>query len=415
MCDVMNLKSILVKIWHTLPFEPRVRFANNLRQLLRPINAKLIGYRKAQQPKKSGGVTIIGFHSASIGHGIATRLLAQEFRNSGVEVRNIDVSDIQNAPRDYNSNLLFQMPKDGDVLIFVVNPDLLVDTIRSLPKNLIKNHYLVGYWVWELEIAPKSWKIAKDLVHEIWSPSEFSAKALSDLFAKPVKSLSHPAALLDAIIPTLSREQWRAENAIAQDAFVAFQSFSISSSLERKNVFGAIEAFEMAFTKADNAYLVLRYSGDKNFPNALIRLKNRIARSNANILLIKSKQDIKDVFEAYSASDCYISLHRAEGFGLNLAEAMLFGLPLICTKWSGNMDFMTEDTCALVDCGFIEVSDPDGIYEMKGAKWAIPGTKMAANFLKKMQNDIEWRNYLIKNAKEYAKEKLSGQNLKEWI
>lgn len=410
------MTNIIKNLWYKLPIELRGQIGKKTRSILAPIQKQTLLRKINKYPQKGNGVCLVGFFSASIGHGIATKLLYSELVKSGISVRKIDISEIQQAPIDKDTKIIIENAHDDDTIIFVIHPDLLIYTLNNLNKNLIKNKKLIGYWVWELDIAPKNWEIAKGLVHEIWTPSEFSKSALEKMFGCPIKVLAHPSAIEKIEnLPFETRKIWRDKFEINNDDFVVFQSFSFSSSMARKNIFGAIKAFEMAFEKDKSTVFVIRYSGEKHFPDALIRLKNRVAQSNANIKLVKAGGDFNEVLQAYSGADCYISLHRSEGFGLNLAESMLYGLPLICTNWSGNVDFMNDKTCALIDAKLIDVYDEDGVYSQKGAKWADADIVQASQALQKIRNDEKYRNSLINNAKKYAMEKLSGIDLKDWI
>lgn len=413
----MSIVANFIKpLWRMMPASFRTRFFIELRNFNEIIQLKNYCKLVAKIPPNANNLAILGFFSASIGHGVAAKLLRQEFINSGIGVKIIDISKIQNAPQDINTEIEIDTLENDDALIVALQPDLLAYTFSKLDPNLLKNRKIIAYWVWELDTPPKGWKRANNIVHEIWTPSEFSKQSLSKIFDKPIKVLPHPAFLLaEQSASYIDGLKWRENLGIKASDFVGFQSLSLSSSLTRKNAIGAIDAFEKAFGDDESAKLVIRYIGAKNYPDSLLRLKNAARNSKANIILLEGAGNQQEVYDAYCGTNCYISLHRAEGFGLNLAEAMLWKIPLICTNWSANTEFMNETTCALVDAELVDAIDIDGVYRVKGAKWAQPNIETAAKHLKRLRNDIEWRNQLVNNAYDYAKLKLSGTDLKPWI
>jgi glycosyltransferase involved in cell wall biosynthesis len=110
----------------------------------------------------------------------------------------------------------------------------------------------------------------------------------------------------------------------------------------------------------------------------------------------------------YAASDAYISLHRAEGFGLNLAETMLLGKPLIATNWSGNLDFMDRNCAVLINADLVSVNDPDKVYSKQFGQWAEPRMDEAVRWLRRLAKEPDLLTRLSSAAKVAARERLSG-------
>jgi glycosyltransferase involved in cell wall biosynthesis len=369
-------------LWELIP----IKIRGSIGQFTRFILAKfqVIAYRKklCSNPPVSNNYTIVGFFSASIGHGIASKILFEKLKSEGSEVRKIDISDIQQSPRDNGTEIIIEIPNADDNIIFVVHPDLLIYTLNRLDKNILVGRKIIGYWVYELDKAPKSWQIANGLVHEIWTPSEYSAKALEKSFECPIKIVPHQVKFLPKIERNaILRKNWRDKYGIGENDFVCFQSFSFASSLDRKNVIGAIEAFKIAFNDANDKCLIIRHSSSKSFPNSLLRLEAAAKKANINFRLIEANGDFNEIINAYSGADCYISLHRAEGYGLNLEECIECGLPVIATNYSGNLQFMNRKNSYLVDYTLINAFDIDNIYKVSGTKWAQPNLEQAANYL----------------------------------
>jgi glycosyltransferase involved in cell wall biosynthesis len=196
--------------------------------------------------------------------------------------------------------------------------------------------------------------------------------------------------------------------AISENSFVALQSFSFASSLTRKNVIGAISAFVAAFHDKPDARLVLRYLSGDRFPASLARLREAAQLAGPQIMLRAAGEGLEDLFDLYAACDCYISLHRSEGFGLNLAEAMMAERALIATNWSGNMEFMDSACVAFVTADLVALEDPDNIYTQKSARWAEPRMGEAVSWLRTLADDVDLRQQMARAAKARAMGELGG-------
>lgn len=400
----------LRKLWHRLPLPMRVKMGKRLRFLTEPLLAASIPSAGACPEVTGKSVTIIGCFSSPIGHGIAAKLLEAELRQHGVIVRRIDASEWIGAPIDPKLAIRSDTPAPDDVLIIVLNPDVAIHALRKLGIATLRNRKVIGYWVWELEIVPLFWRLAGRFVHEIWTPSSFSAEALRRRFDVPVRVIPHPAAL--APPPALTAERrarGRAAIGVSDTAFVALQSFSLASSLTRKNAIGAISAFVAAFHDKPDARLVLRYLSGDRFPESLQRLRDAARTAGPQVILRPALNGLEELFDLYAACDVYVSLHRTEGFGLNLAEVMLGGRPLIATKWSGNLDFMDKECVALINAELVPLDDPDAVYKQRSARWAEPQLDEAIRWLRKLAAEPALGHRMAEAAKVKAYELLSGR------
>lgn len=379
------MKLIAKKLWHLIPRNLRYAVAKVIREILFEIRLFFINnFRKKNylnENQKPINISIFGFFNSNLGHSTAAILLAKELEIQGHKVSRIDVSKMLNSIVEDNKAATHFSNKDSsDTIIFVINPDLLVNVIWKYGLKNFTGKKIIGYWAWELDILPKKWIKCQNLVDEIWVPSKYNADTFDLNFNIPIKVVPHAVALnppkpLDKNL----RDEYRKKLGIDENTFLVFQSFSFASSMERKNIFGAIEAFNLAFADNENARLLIRYHGADIFINAYERLVRKVGNSK-NIILLKAK-DYEQLFSCYCATDCYISLHRSEGFGLNLAEMLLMGIPVIATNYSGNLEFMNNENSYLVDYELIPVKDPDNIYNLDGAKWADPEIKEVVDLL----------------------------------
>lgn len=380
--------------WRTLPLDWRRQVGGAVRHLLEPTLAARLPVADPAARKPAVAAEVIGVFRAPLGHTTAARLLCAELRAAGVQVREVDVTRAVGAEIDPDAAPLQQDPIPADAPVIVaLNPMTMLVALGGMEQHL-RGRRVIGYWVWELEQAPPRWALLRHAVHEIWAPSAFAAEALQRLFDLPTRVVPHPVALQPPPARSAERSRGRASIGAGADAFVALCSFAATSSLQRKNPMGALAAFEAAFGARRDALLVLRCVGAARYPSAVRALAALVAQSRANVRLILEPKGLEELHDLYAAADVYLSLHRSEGFGLNLAEAALSGLPVIATAWSGNIAFQSEQCAALVPAGLIGVHDPQRIYVMPQAHWADPDVSKAADWLLRLQADQDLRQRL---------------------
>ncbi|MFZ4071800.1 MAG: glycosyltransferase [Caulobacterales bacterium] len=227
----------------------------------------------------------------------------------------------------------------------------------------------------------------------------------------PVSVVPHPVALAPPPLPMpSSRARGRALAEARDGDFVAFSSFLATSSLARKNPFGAIKAFQNAFGASPRHRLVLRCLGGHRFPGALADLRVAVRDAKTTITLLDEPDGLEELLDLYAACDVLLALHRSEGFGLNMAEAMLSERAVIATGWSGNLDFMDAESAALVEAKLVPVHDPQRIYRMRGARWADPALEQATAHLRRLAEDGDHKTLLAAAGAAMVKSRLSGDS-----
>ena len=206
-----------------------------------------------------------------------------------------------------------------------------------------------------------------------------------------------------AVVPPMPPVRDRASFRLPQDAIVVLVSLNLASSFERKNPLAAIAAFRAAFGKRLDRILVLKIGNPDHFPADFIRIVDA-AGGALNIRFDIRSYPAAGSLALTAAADIVMSLHRAEGFGLVLAEAMLLGKPVIATGWSGNMGFMDADSAALVGYRLVPVEDPRQVY--RDWYWAEPDVDEAVAHLRRLAEDAEARAALGARGKALASERL---------
>jgi glycosyltransferase involved in cell wall biosynthesis len=235
--------------------------------------------------------------------------------------------------------------------------------------------YRIGYWYWELSDLPAEVVERISLVDEVWAPTRFVAEAYRKRLSVPVRVMTPGVSL-----PPFRRRS-RAELGLPTDKYLVLFTFDMASTLARKNPLGLIRAFRTAFRPDEPVGLVIKVSRGAKWPADSARLTS--AAKDAGVMLIDRVMPRDEVLALLDSCDCYASLHRSEGLGLGMAEAMLLGKPVVATNYSGNTDFMTPATSYLVD--FREVAIPADVPPYPaGFVWAEPSVDHAAELLRRV-------------------------------
>jgi len=266
--------------------------------------------------------------------------------------------------------------------------------------------YRIAYWYWEFDQVPTDWGELADEVDEIWTATEFVAKGLRERFDLPVRTL-FPGVLLAPY-----ERNTPSAFGLPEEAFTFLFVFHMMSVMERKNPLGLIRAFRQAFRPDESVQLVLKTSFGDRHPEQFRILEE--AADQANITLINEVYPSSRVLSLMDACDAYVSLHRSEGLGLTMAEAMLMGKPVIATNYSGNIDFMDASNSLLVDYELVSVGKGIPPYS-EDSQWAEPSIDHAAQLMRKVYTDQAWARALGAAAKQFSLNRLvpkvAGQHI----
>jgi glycosyltransferase involved in cell wall biosynthesis len=333
-------------------------------------------------------IKIVGFFEASHGISASARLAVRAFQALGAPV---EIVSLSGDGSDWARRL--EEPTQAAAWIFHLNPPELVAALACLgPRQVIGPRY--GYWAWELPRAPRRWLKDAALLEEVWAPSRYTAGALAGA-AAPVRVVPHPFFMEDYL---------SVEPAKRRAAFQAVALFDFNSSAARKNPQATIEAFRRAFGDDAGCELTLKTQNGDLFPDLLAALR---AGAPANVRIVDELWAYGDVKRLIAGADVLISLHRAEGFGLVLAEAMALRTPVVATAFSGNLDFMDESCALLVPSHPVLVADPQGIY--RGQSWAEPDITAAAQALVRLRADPALRERFAAAGQKAVATKLSPE------
>lgn len=343
-------------------------------------------------PASSGagvlGVNVIGYLKAELGVGQIGRFAVQAGREAGLEVTALAYDRTVN--RQEHPFVVTPGEALHGVNIVAVNADQLPQLARDLGPELFAGRPTIGIWAWEVEEFPVGLHGAFDLVDEVWALSSFSAQALEKVSPVPVHVFPEP------VLPLTAPVRSRAELGLPEGTVFLF-AFDHMSVLDRKNPAGLIEAFTRAFA-AGEATLVLKSVNGDRFPADRERLRYLIG-DRTDIVLRDGFEAVEEVHALMASVDCYVSLHRSEGYGLTMAEAMALGTPVIATAYSGNLDFMDAGTAMLVPYLPSAVPSTAAPYPTS-ATWAAPDLEVAASLLRSVHEDPEGARALGERGRE---------------
>jgi glycosyltransferase involved in cell wall biosynthesis len=262
-----------------------------------------------------------------------------------------------------------------------LNADTAFFDYLFLRERGIERGYTIGYWAWELAKFPEEWRSSFAFVQEVWVASRFAYEAIAPATTKPVV-LMPPAVAIPAPEPGLER----ADFGLPGDKFIFYFSFDLRSYTSRKNPLAAIAAFRRAFLRSGAPVcLVLKTIGSSWKPEDRDAL-NETIRGDGRILVIDQEFARPRAIALAALADCFVSLHRSEGFGRGPAEAMLLGKAVIVTDYSGTRDFATSETALLVGCELVPVGK-DEYPGAEGQVWAEPDIGEAAAAMRRIAGD----------------------------
>lgn len=328
------------------------------------------------------GVNVVGYHHVDSGLGEVARSISQSLRDAGVDVVDVEVDATESPARSEASP---SPERYHDVTIAVVTAPQLPEVAALHPEPFDPARFRIGYWFWELAVVPADQAPAFGFVDRVWAPSVFVADAYRSSGDTPVElqPIHIPA-------PTPSRAS-RSELGIP-DCFTFLTTFDHLSVVERKNPTTVIAAFREAFPGRDDVALIVKSINGHLKPASARQIDDAVAGDD-RIIVRDEHLTAGDHAALVAHADCLVSLHRSEGLGLHLAEAMWLGTPVVATRYSGNVDLMDDESAALVEASLTPVLNGEGAYP-EGEMWGQPNILEATDLLRRIETDAVWRAQL---------------------
>jgi glycosyltransferase involved in cell wall biosynthesis len=335
--------------------------------------------RRADVPE---GVNLVGYIRADMGLGVAARGLAAAFEAASIPFNVVNMQHGNySAQTDHSWAHKEVAHSHYDMTVACVNPDNSFYLRTQFSPELLGDRYVIAHWYWELPEMPDEWMAEFEYTDEVWAASNFIKDAIS---AKaPV-----PVVRVPTVVQVDQRlRSSRIELGLPENKFLFLAMFDTKSVLERKNPLGVLRAFKKAFADDDaRVGLVLKFNNPDYEQQVMQELRAEICGENVFVIdRLLSRGDLTSLIDT---CDCFVSLHRSEGFGLGPAEAMCLGKPAIITNWSGNTDYMTADNCIAIDYKLVRLERDYGPYKAH-QHWAEPDLEQAAHWMQRIVAEPE--------------------------
>ncbi|MDQ3647021.1 MAG: methyltransferase domain-containing protein [Actinomycetota bacterium] len=322
------------------------------------------------------GVNVAGYLRSELGIGEAARGVISALDAQRVPVMPVHGRDIASYNRQ--GHAFRSAPSEAahfPINLICVNADSVARFAKDVGPDFFANRYSIGYWWWEVSDFPALWMDSFRYVDEVWAGSRHAVDAIESVSPVPVIHASIPVAPVEtAPLP-------RAALGLP-DSFMFLFVFDYNSVFERKNPLAVVEAFRSAFPPGSGASLLLKSINQESDPDNHDRLR-LAAEEHPDVYVVDRYLAPAQKDALITSCDCYVSLHRAEGFGFPLAEAMYFGKPVIATGYSGNLDFMSESNSYLVDYQHDLIGPGNEPYPA-GGRWADPDLEQAATYMRRV-------------------------------
>lgn len=345
------------------------RLRQPLRRRSRDRRARQVAaeYKPAEVRGPTGAATCYALGDFSPGSGLGRAALYELDRlreeSPGLEVRDLGAAIHSKTP---------PVPKDGppiDRLYLLSPPDTYPWLLRAVAPQRIRHAWRVGLWVWETPVFPDRWRFAIPLVHEIWTPSVYSREAIGAVAGdRPVRVRPHNVVARPAL--AVDCGGIRRRFGIPETAFFGLAIMDIVSCPARKNPWAHVAAWRRAFGGDPGAVLLLKLRVSKRTRIVLRELEEMIGDA-ANIRIVEAELSGEDIAALQNAADVYLSLHRAEGYGLNIHECLASGTAVVATHYSANAEYGPDfEGYRPVPYRLVPYRDWTGHYDGQGFQWA---------------------------------------------
>ncbi len=361
----------------------------------------------AHQPTRPFGFNVIGHITSNVGLGVAARNLIDLIVERGHPVAAYDLK-ARFGRDDQVTTHAAHLRESMAALPYAIN--VFVFPIRGIHTFLPQlksefdydSYFNASLCYWELSTIPPQWIPALESLDALVATSEY----MGHVYRCSISRTSVVPALLPVRLPEhIPGPRLRRSMDIPPYAVVYVTTFEPASDPNRKNPLAVVDAFREGVGDEPDAYLVLRVNNaavDGVEDPFVTTLRQRVA-GHPRIRIYSAPLDYPGILGLYAESDVFVSLHRAEGLGLAMAEAMLLGKPVVATAWSGNLTFMDRLSACLVGYHLVPVRDAS-MYEPEQLEdttvWADADIGEAATWMRRLHRDPELRGRIGRAARD---------------
>ncbi len=336
------------------------------------------------------GVNLVGYLGADLGLGVAARRLQRALEAAGVPQVQVSYDRTSSHVRQPAAAEL-HAPYHFNLML--ITPEQLPLFVADVGQDFLAGHHNIGLWYWECDVLTPRQQVSFAFVQEVWAATRYLWETFEAAQRVPVRRIPPALVFDEPQVEPADRPRLGLD-----DRFTFLFSFDYLSVVERKNPAGLAEAYRRAFPDpAGGTRLVLKSINGHLFPEQRERLLDAVS-DRADIDVWDRLLPAEERLALMALADCYVSLHRAEGLGLTMAEAMAVGTPVIATGYSGNLDFMPEGSALLVPARIVQVG-PDQYYPAHG-HWAEPDVEEAAALMRRVLDDGALREALSRQGRQ---------------
>lgn len=352
-------------------------------------------------------VQLIGPLSKASGLGQAARLSAGMLAQTGVSVSMFDFGMDNPAPEGYSSVSETGKLKKSKINIVHLNGESAQLAFAYMP-DVYSSAYNIGYFYWELDTPAACHHLSIELLDEIWVSSEYCREIYASATSKPVINVGMCAEKFNDSSRRDAQEFLRSKIRSNEGDFVFLSAFDSFSFVQRKNPIGVIHAFRSAFPDDGRVRLVLKTHNrslvqDPQQLRIWAAVDEEMSKDH-RITLLDETLPYQDLRKLKAGVDCYVSLHRSEGWGFGMIEAMASSVPVIATSYSGNLDFCKAEHCWLVDYDLVSLYPDDYIFVVPGQQWAEPRLTSAVEQMRSVAYDHEERQRRVQAASAFVQQ-----------
>ena len=326
------------------------------------------------------GMNIVGFFAADLGIGESARCMVRAADAASIATCLVPLRlNCRNRLGDTTYAGRLQESNPHGVNVIHVDPPVARDIDHHHGAAFRKEKYNIGYFAWELPEFPDAWMSSLDYFDEIWCPSDFVRESIAIKSPFPVLTMAHAIGFER---PAEDAPSIRRRLGLPADQFLFLSLFDLNSYTARKNPRAAIEAFRRSGLAGNGAALVIKVqNADANAAD--FAAMSEAVRDLPGTVLISKTLSRADVYALEAACDCFVSLHRSEGFGLAVAESMYLAKPVIATGWSATSEYLNSENGLPVRFSLVELGENHGPYA-KGSTWAEPDVGHASELMRRI-------------------------------